>query len=158
MVRAFGPPDQNPPIRPPGVQRPGPPGVQRPGPPQVQVPRPEGPAAPGVPRPGGVQATNGTDTLQVTEQAVRAFNAGTPEARATPVPRNPTTVQAAVAAGVPPEPPPLTPEEPREEEANVRAQEEPLPPPEPPLPARIPEILQEFAPGEAGGQNMDIIG
>jgi len=161
MVQAFGPPNQVPPHHRPGqplgVERPGPPAVERPGPPQVQVPPPEGPAAPGVPRPGGVQANNGTDTLQVTQQAVRAFNAGTLEARATPVPLNPTTEQAAVAAGVPPEPPPLAPEEPREEEANVRAQEEPPPPPEPP-PAPIPEVLREFAPGQARGQNMDIIG
>lgn len=155
MVRAMGPPNQIPPNQPPGVQRPMPPGVQRPGAPQVRVPAPAGPAAPGVPPPGALRATNGTDTVQVTQQAVRAFNAGAPGAAANPVPRNPATVQAAVAAGVPPERPALAAERPREEEAALRPQEQQPRPPQPP-PAPVPELLQEFAPGEARGQNMDM--
>lgn len=138
-----------------GVPRPSAPDVPRPVPPQVWVPPPSAPA-PGVQPPGGFQATNGTDTAEVTDEAVRAFNAGVPGAPEAAVPPNPTTQSVALAEGVPPEEAPLTPEELEEEETNVRAEEEPPPPPPEQPHAPIPEILEEFAPGETPGQNMDM--
>ncbi|MFH1743492.1 MAG: hypothetical protein ABIH23_31185, partial [bacterium] len=100
----------------------------------------EGAAPPGI-----MRATNGTDTVRVSQQAVQALNAGPPV-----VPPNPATERAAVV-GEPPPRPPLTPERLNEEVANVQAEAPPPPPP-----AQIPAIMEEFAPGQATGQNMNL--
>ena len=144
MVRALGPPNQIPPVQ-PVAPRPGAPGIQRPG-----AEPPGGPAAPRAEPPGGMQGTNGTDTVRVSQQAVQALNTG-PQV----VPPNAATEQRVAVVGEPPPPPPLTPERPREEEVNVRA-EGPAGP-QPPPAAQIPAIMEEFAPGQATGQNTDLL-
>ena len=138
MVNAVGGPNRIPPVQPPGVQAPG---MQRPG----QQPGQQ-PGAPRGQQTGvGMQTTNGTDTVNVTQQAIQANNTGEPATG---------RVQTVAVVGGPETPPPLTPERTNEEQANMRTQG--LDIANQPPAARIPEMLQEFAPGQANGQNMDM--
>ncbi len=149
--------------------------VQGPGGPTNMPPlnRPEGPgripavqppmnrppaAAPARGREGmpGMQATNGTDSVRVSQQALRASTNGGPESTTPP---NAATVRTAAVVGEPPPPPPLSPERPpppEEEEMNIGARQQQQPPAEPPRP-QIPEMMQEFGPGQAGGQKINLM-
>jgi len=149
--------------------------VQGPGPPTNVPPliRPESPAqTPGGGRPlnmppsaaparapgnaAGMQATNGTDTVQVSQQALRTSMNGGP---ANAVPPNAATTRQAAVVGEPEPPPPLSPKRPpppEEEEMNVTAREEQVQRPGP-QPAQIPEFMQEFGPGQAEGQNINLM-
>ncbi|HPO10118.1 MAG TPA: hypothetical protein PLZ55_15695, partial [bacterium] len=81
------------------------------------------------PRPGrpvGMEATNGTDTVRITQQAVRANNTGATDNTERTEQGYPTRMrQVAVEANEPPPPPP---------------------------PAQVPEVMQEFAPAQTTGQ------
>ena len=79
-------------------------------------------------RTGGMNATNGMDTLNVSRQAVRA-NRGEPTGMERTEQNYPVrTRQMAVEANEPPPPPP---------------------------PAQVPEVMQEFAPAQATGQAVN---